>query len=414
MVDSTVNQSGAIESSKQNSTLERFEFTGTGSEYFGIWIVNILLTIITLGIYSAWAKVRNKQYFYGNTYIADSAFEYTASPIQILKGRAIAVVAFIIYQFASGFFPLLGLVLGLGLTILVPWIICKSLAFNARYSQYRNIPFRFNQDVKGAFKAYVLLPLLFVIPLIIFAVAAGLYSQGEPEFSLDSEFLPKWLMIGLPSLAVILFLALYPFIQFLQKTFIVNNHNYGTTEFNYRRLSAKPFYFLYAKVFLAAILLFVMPVVLISILGKGLSEVVGETAPVSGYIHMMDSSFISSILGGVFALLIYVSLYTSFFAYVAARVYNLVYQKANVGPHKLRANMTARGLFWIYFTNTLGIILTMGLYTAWAKVRAARYRADHTAIRTQGELDNFVKGEEEKRSALGEEFGEMFDIDIAI
>ncbi len=34
---------------------EPFSFTGTPREYFGIWIVNVLLTILTLGIYSAWA-----------------------------------------------------------------------------------------------------------------------------------------------------------------------------------------------------------------------------------------------------------------------------------------------------------------------------------------------------------------------
>ena len=68
-----------------------FVFTGVGGEYFKIWIVNILLTIVTLGIYSAWAKVRNKRYFYGNTSMDGVAFEYTASPIKILIGRAIAV-----------------------------------------------------------------------------------------------------------------------------------------------------------------------------------------------------------------------------------------------------------------------------------------------------------------------------------
>lgn len=40
-----------------------FRFTGTGSEYFRIWIVNWLLTLLTLGIYSAWAKVRRIQFF---------------------------------------------------------------------------------------------------------------------------------------------------------------------------------------------------------------------------------------------------------------------------------------------------------------------------------------------------------------
>ena len=57
-----------------------FSFTGKASEYFGIWIVNIILSVITLGIYSAWAKVRNKRYFYGNTKLNGSSFSYLASP----------------------------------------------------------------------------------------------------------------------------------------------------------------------------------------------------------------------------------------------------------------------------------------------------------------------------------------------
>ena len=52
------------------SPVQRFEFTGSGSEYFKIWIVNVLLTIVTLGIYSAWAKVRRLRYFYNNTRFA--------------------------------------------------------------------------------------------------------------------------------------------------------------------------------------------------------------------------------------------------------------------------------------------------------------------------------------------------------
>ena len=44
--------------------VQQLSFTGTGSEYFRIWIVNLLFTILTLGIYSAWAKVRKLRYFY--------------------------------------------------------------------------------------------------------------------------------------------------------------------------------------------------------------------------------------------------------------------------------------------------------------------------------------------------------------
>ncbi|MFB1034562.1 MAG: DUF898 family protein, partial [Sinobacterium sp.] len=34
------------------------KFLGKTGEFFSIWIVNLLLTIVTLGIYSAWATVR--------------------------------------------------------------------------------------------------------------------------------------------------------------------------------------------------------------------------------------------------------------------------------------------------------------------------------------------------------------------
>src|SRR5216117_1580348 len=51
------------------------EFTGTAAEYFRIWIVNLFFTLATLGIYSAWAKVRKRRYFYGSTRLDGDSFE---------------------------------------------------------------------------------------------------------------------------------------------------------------------------------------------------------------------------------------------------------------------------------------------------------------------------------------------------
>ena len=72
-----------------NETRYRFEFRGTGGAYFRIWIVNLALSIITLGIFSAWAKVRTKRYFNGSTSVAGHAFDYHASGFKILIGRSI-------------------------------------------------------------------------------------------------------------------------------------------------------------------------------------------------------------------------------------------------------------------------------------------------------------------------------------
>src|SRR3984885_11638604 len=77
---------------------ERIQFTGKGSEYFGIWIVNLLLTILTLGIYSAWAKVRRLKYFYRHTELAASTFDFHGSPIRILIGRVLALAMLIGYN----------------------------------------------------------------------------------------------------------------------------------------------------------------------------------------------------------------------------------------------------------------------------------------------------------------------------
>src|SRR3984957_7341822 len=93
---------GSPSSSQAAATIapEPLHFTGSGAQYFGIWIVNLLLTIVTLGIYSAWAKVRRLQYFYRHTEVAGSSFDFHGSPIRILVGRVLALVMLIAYNYS--------------------------------------------------------------------------------------------------------------------------------------------------------------------------------------------------------------------------------------------------------------------------------------------------------------------------
>ena len=86
----------ASDSAQQSANREQaggklaiFDFRGDGFEYFKIWIVNILLTIVTLGIYSAWATVRNHRYFYSNLYLDGNNFSYLAEPMQILRAESL-------------------------------------------------------------------------------------------------------------------------------------------------------------------------------------------------------------------------------------------------------------------------------------------------------------------------------------
>ena len=117
------------------------------------------LTIVTLGIYSAWAKVRNKQYFYGNTRLAGGSFEYTANPLSILKGRLLVFGLLIAYNVATIFQPIAAFVIALLFLPLLPWVIIKSVGFNLRYSSYRGLRFHFDGRYWEAFRVYILLTL---------------------------------------------------------------------------------------------------------------------------------------------------------------------------------------------------------------------------------------------------------------
>jgi uncharacterized membrane protein YjgN (DUF898 family) len=198
-----------------------FRFTGSGGEYFRIWIVNILLTLLTLGIYSAWAKVRRNRYFYGHTNLGDAAFEYLAEPMAILKGRLIAFGLFAVYALAGHFLPLLQIVLMLLFLAALPWLVVKSLTFRARYTAYRHIRFNFTGVYREALTVYVLLPLLLV-----------------------------------PTLGLI-----FPYLVFRQKQFLVTRSAYGTALFTFQA-APRDFY----KIYLLAFGLLLVAVVLAAVL----------------------------------------------------------------------------------------------------------------------------------------------------
>src|SRR6185503_17385511 len=144
---------------------EPFQFAGEAGEYFRIWIVNLCLSVLTLGIYSAWAKVRRKRYFYGSTLLAGSAFEYVGNPVAILKGRILVVLVFAVYSLSQHFLPLVSVALLLVMLVFLPWVIQRALQFNARNSTHRNVRFGFRGTKMDIFGVLLIGGLLVPITL---------------------------------------------------------------------------------------------------------------------------------------------------------------------------------------------------------------------------------------------------------
>ena len=104
-------------------------FTGSGSEYFRIWIVNLLLTLVTLSLYYPWAKVRRLRYFYGNTMVDGHPLGFHANPMKMLRGYLLVALMLVLYSVAGKFSPLAGLVAFVIVAAIWPALLKSSMQF---------------------------------------------------------------------------------------------------------------------------------------------------------------------------------------------------------------------------------------------------------------------------------------------
>lgn len=331
-----------------------FQFNGTGKEFFGIWIVNILLTIITLGIYSAWAKVRTKRYFNGNTQLASHSFDYHANPVAILKGRIIVVVVLVVLNLLSQINPLLAIGVLVFYAIALPWVIVRGLKFNANMTSYRNVRFHFEGTKWDAFKAYILWPLL----------------------------------------ATVTFGAFAPYASRANARFLGDGHSFGSSTF-----AADPPLKPYYKALGLSSVLIVVPLILVAIMG-------GIT-----YSTSIDPDLVLTMLPVIIGV-VYFGFIVAFLIY-AAHSRNIGFNNLHLREgHRFTSTVTVKSFLWILITNFLLIIVTIGLYIPWAKVRLARYLADNTTMLAKGDLDRFTDEQIEGRGVASGEFLDIEGIDF--
>lgn len=76
-------------------------FGGSGMTFLGRQLVNVLLTIITLGIYRFWATVRNRRYLWANTEVDDQPLDYSGEGAELFVGALLALLIFVPLSFAS-------------------------------------------------------------------------------------------------------------------------------------------------------------------------------------------------------------------------------------------------------------------------------------------------------------------------
>ncbi|MCP5502895.1 MAG: DUF898 family protein [Leptospiraceae bacterium] len=170
---------------KEFNTEEKsfFKYHGKGGELFGVFLVNALLTIITLGVYYFWAKVKLIKYYYEQTEFMGYRFSYHGTGkerfVGFLKGIGIVVLGLIaLFAVAYLLMSLISLkaanfimsaLLYLALLAISPLVLIGKERYRLSRSSYRNIRFQFT----GKFTE---LAELFIVHGLMTVVTLGIYS----------------------------------------------------------------------------------------------------------------------------------------------------------------------------------------------------------------------------------------------
>ncbi|MEJ5063318.1 DUF898 family protein [Erwinia sp. MYb375] len=395
-----------MENNTSNQQRHAVLFHGRSGEYFSIWLVNALLTMITLGIYSAWATVRRRRYFYGNTEIAGDRFDYHARPIDILKGRIIVFVGLVLFFILSSLMPGIAPVFVLAFFALIPWIVIRSWRYNALMSSFRGVRFNYLCRVGRAYWTMFLCPVLLVLALYLVVGAVGFLAANSGSISAG-------LTVGI--LAFVLLLAGLAAVQgtvaALNHDLYINNMSYGSLPFK-AALSKKAFIKMVLISFLIMLPFLIIAGMLIGSLFVSIFYAVamGMTDP-EMMNNLMAGNFLNIFL--TFLILLFGGLVSSAYLVVAQR--NYVFGQTQLGEKlRLKSTMSTGSFLGLTLTNTLIVIFTLGLGTPIAEVRLARYIANSTALEGDISLLDVQAHHDTAGTAVAEEVVSAFDLNAGI
>lgn len=338
-------------------------FWGRGRTLFGIFIVNTFFTLLTLGLYSFWGRVRIRQFLCSQTSFAHTRFSYHGTPQELLKGWS---KAFLVFGLPYAFLSLAPLIWdqiptwipnALAATMalcFIPVAVVGSQRYRLSRTSLGTIRFSFRGHVKEYMKIWIL-------GTVLTLLTAGIY---------------------------------YPFFENARRKFLVAHTYFGNRPFTYSG-TGRGLLKIYAKALAFSILIVVT---LIGISAGPESVSVLAQWPSDGW---RDLFFNSMFITGLLTLLL-----PWFYLQIAKQRYQ--WNHSDFGDAHFQFSASTWNLMELRITNFLMLILTFGLAWPWVQVRNLQFLYYHLTL--QGPLD-FQRIEQEALDAspTGEELAGYFD-----
>ncbi len=157
----------------------RLTFHGSGGSLFGIWVVNVLFTLLTLGIYYFWAKVRVRGYVLSQSEIEADRFAYHGTGRELLVGFLKALLYFAVpivlltvvrdvLDVWIGLKIVAGLLVYLLVVVFIPVATVGARRYRLSRTSWRGIRFSF----RGRAREFVR---IFVVGSLVSSFTLGLY-----------------------------------------------------------------------------------------------------------------------------------------------------------------------------------------------------------------------------------------------
>ncbi|MDH4227121.1 MAG: zinc-ribbon domain-containing protein [Deltaproteobacteria bacterium] len=136
-------------------------FRGSGEQLFILYLVTMLLSAATLGIYYFWGKIKIRKYIYGQTEFLGDRFQFTGTGLELFIGwlKAVGLLAILIVipnQLSTFVSPVFGILSLLGFLLLVPIALVGSRRYKLTRTTWQGIKFSFTGSIGQCFKVFAL------------------------------------------------------------------------------------------------------------------------------------------------------------------------------------------------------------------------------------------------------------------
>lgn len=399
----------------QNIDAYPLEFTGSGGEYFRVWIVNVLLSIITLGIYTPWARRRTAQYFYSHTMVAGSPLEFTAQQRKMVMGFVLLMLITLAYNIAAntGQDTAVGVFLLAG-AVLAPFIWGSAMRFRLGATRWRGLRLQFTASWK---EVYIASWPVFALALVWFGVfyglqmlspeLAGALQEAEEETKRKlPTFTPA--MGALIVLGLVLTVLCFIRLEYNFKSLLVLKAQVGA-----ERGRWKPVYMDFVKIWLATVLVFILCVVALSLIGTLLAG--GSVALVAGLGNRLGLWIIVLIVGAIvggFFLLFLASAPAR--AYREARMFQLMWDNIGVSHvARFKCHLRSGSYVWLRIKNMFLTLITLGLYRPFARVSEYRMKLESVTLHVKGGVEQVAGAMvRQQQGGLGDALADAAGLDL--